>query len=61
MTFLSPFVLWLLCAISIPITIHILSNIRQNQVEFSSIRFIKELEKSSIRNIKLKKIILLIY
>ena len=60
MTFLSPFVLWLLCAISIPITIHILSNIRQNQVEFSSIRFIKELEKSSIRNIKLKKIILLL-
>ena len=60
MTFLNPPVFLLLLAVAIPITIHILSNIRRNRVEFSSIRFIKSLEKSSLKNIKLRKIALLI-
>ena len=60
MTFLNPPVFLLLLAVAIPITIHILSNIRRNRVEFSSIRFIKSLEKSSLRNVKLRKIALLI-
>ena len=41
MTFLSPSILWLIGAIGIPIAIHILSLMRVNKVEFSSIRFIK--------------------
>ena len=60
MTFLSPSVLWLLGAISIPIAIHILSLMRVNKVEFSSIRFIKELKTTSIRKIKTQKILLLL-
>ena len=60
MTFLSPSVLWLLGAISIPIAIHILSLMRVNKVEFSSIRFIKELKTTSIRKIRTQKLLLLL-
>ena len=35
MTFLSPSVLWLLAAVSIPIIIHLLSRLRIKKVEFS--------------------------
>ena len=60
MTFLSPSALWLLGAISIPIAIHILSLMRVNKVEFSSIRFIKELKTTSIRKIRTQKLLLLL-
>ena len=60
MTFLNPHVFLLSLAVAVPITIHVLSNIRRSRVEFSSIRFIKSLEKSSLRNVKLRKIALLI-
>ena len=60
MTFLSPSILWLIGAIGIPIAIHIFSLMRVNKVEFSSIRFIKELETSSIRKIRNQKLLLLL-
>ncbi len=60
MTFLSPSVFWLLGAISIPIAIHLLSLLRLHKVEFSSIQYIKELKTSSIRKIKIKKLVLLL-
>ena len=60
MNFLSPSALWFLAAVSLPIIIHFLSHLRINKVEFSTIQFIKQLETSSIRKIKLQKIILLI-
>ncbi len=60
MTFLSPSALWLLGVISIPIIIHLLSKLQLRKVEFSTIRFIKELKTSSIRKVQIKKIILLI-
>ena len=60
MTFLSPSVFWLLGAISIPIAIHLLNLLRLNKVEFSSIQYIKKLKTSSIRKIKIKKLILLL-
>ena len=59
MTFLYPSALWLLSAISIPIIIHFLSRLKIQKVEFSTIRFIKQLKTSSIRKIQIKKIILL--
>ena len=59
MTFLSPSVLWLLGAISIPIAIHLLSLLRLNKVEFSTIQFIKELKTSSIRKVQIRKLTLL--
>jgi len=61
MTFLSPSILWLIGAIGIPIAIHILSLMRVNKVEFSSIRFIKELKTSSIRKIRNQKLLLLLF
>ena len=60
MTFLSPSALWFLAAVSLPIIIHFLSHLRINKVEFSTIQFIKQLKTSSIRKIKLQKIILMI-
>ena len=60
MTFLSPSLLWFFGAISIPIAIHLLSRLKQNKVEFSTIRFIKELETSSIRKVQIQKLIILL-
>ena len=60
MTFLTPSVLWLLGALSIPILIHLLSRLRINKVEFSTVRFIKQLETSSIRKMQIQKILLLL-
>ena len=60
MTFLTPSVLWFLGAVSIPILIHLLSRLRINKVEFSTVRFIKQLETSSIRKMQIQKILLLL-
>ncbi len=60
MTFLSPSAFWLLIAIGIPIALHLLSLFRSNTVEFSSVRYIKQLKSSSIRNIKIRKLLLLL-
>ena len=60
MTFLSPSLLWFIAAISIPIAVHLLSRLKQNKVEFSTIRFIKELETSSIRKVQIQKMIILL-
>ena len=60
MTFLAPSVLWLLGAISIPIAIHLFNRLQTNKVEFSTIRFIKQLETSSIRKLQLEKLLLLL-
>jgi len=60
MTILSPSALWFLGAISIPIVIHLLSRLRINKVEFSTVRFIKQLETSSIRKMKFQQILLLL-
>ena len=60
MTFLTPSVLWFLGAVSIPILIHLLSRLRINKVEFSTVRFIKQLETSSIRKVQIQKILLLL-
>ena len=60
MTFLTPSVLWFLGAVTIPILIHLLSRLRINKVEFSTVRFIKQLETSSIRKVQIQKILLLL-
>ncbi len=60
MTFLSPSSLFLLFAITIPIVIHLLNRFNVKNVEFSTIRFLKSLENNAIKNIKLKKMLLLL-
>ena len=60
MNFLNPFVLFGLAAAAIPILLHLL-NLRKTQtVEFSTLYFLKELKKSTIRTIKIKQWILLL-
>lgn len=60
MNFLNPFVLFGLIAASIPIILHLLNLRKLRTVEFSSIKFLKELQKSQIRKLKIRQILLLV-
>lgn len=60
MQFLNPLYLLGLFAALVPFIIHLL-NLRKNKiVEFSTLRFLNELQKSQIRRLRLKQILLLI-
>lgn len=60
MIFLNPTILLGLFAATIPIIIHLLNLRKLKQVEFSSLNFLKELQKSKIRKIKIKQWLLLL-
>ena len=60
MTFLNPSILIGLLAVSIPILIHLLNLRKIRKVEFSTLMFLKELQKSKMRRIKLRQLILLL-
>lgn len=60
MTFLNPFVLFGLAAAAIPILIHLLNLRKLRIVEFSSLQFLKELQRTSIRRLKIRQIVLLV-
>ncbi|MEN3038840.1 MAG: BatA and WFA domain-containing protein [Candidatus Kryptonium sp.] len=60
MTFLNPAFLFALVASVIPVLIHLFNLRRLKTVEFSSVKFLKELQRSRIRSLKIKQIILLI-
>ncbi|HQT92411.1 MAG TPA: BatA domain-containing protein, partial [Candidatus Kryptobacter bacterium] len=60
MAFLNPLVLFGLIAAGIPVLIHLLQLKKLRQVEFSSIRFLKEIQHASARRVKLRDYILLI-
>lgn len=59
MTFLNPAVLFGLIAASIPILIHLFNLRKLKKIEFSTLTFLKELQKNKIRKVKLKQWILL--
>lgn len=59
MTFLNPLLLFGLLAASIPIIIHLLNLRKLKTVEFSSLRFLKELQKTKMRRVKIKQWLLL--
>lgn len=59
MIFLNPAVLLGLLAASIPVIIHLFSLRKLKKIEFSTLAFLKELQKNKIRKIKLKQWILL--
>ncbi|MBE0538960.1 MAG: BatA domain-containing protein, partial [Ignavibacterium sp.] len=59
MTFLNPAVLFGLLAASIPIIIHLLNLRKLKKIEFSTLQFLKELQKNKIRKIKIKQWLLL--
>lgn len=60
MTFLNPFVLFGLFAAAIPIVIHLLNLRKLQKIEFSTLTFLKELQKNKIRKIKIRQWLLLL-
>lgn len=59
MTFLNPLLLFGLLAASIPIIIHLLNLRKLKTIEFSSLQFLKELQKTKMRRVKIKQWLLL--
>lgn len=59
MIFLNPAVLFGILAASIPVIIHLFNLRKLKKIEFSTLAFLKELQKNKIRKIKLKQWILL--
>lgn len=60
MQFLNPLYLIGLVAASIPIIIHLLILRKNKIIEFSTLRFLNKLEKTQIRRLRLKQLLLLI-
>jgi len=60
MTFLNPLVLFGLAAAAIPILIHLLNIRKLKIVDFSSLRFLKELQKTRMRRLKLRQWLMLL-
>ncbi len=60
MSFLNPLFLIALAAVAIPVVIHLLNLKKPKRIRFSTLAFFEELQKSTIRKIKIKKNILLI-
>jgi hypothetical protein len=61
MTFLNPLALFGLAAAAIPILIHLLNIRKLRIVEFSSLRFLKELQKTRMRRLKLRQWLVLLF
>ncbi len=59
MSFLSPLFLFAVMAIGLPLIIHLLNLKRPEKVAFSTLAFFKELQKTTIRKIKIKRYLLL--
>ncbi len=59
MVFLNPAVLFGFIAASIPIIIHLLNLRKLKRIEFSTLAFLKELQKNKIKKVKIKQWILL--
>jgi N-terminal double-transmembrane domain len=57
--FLNPFVLFGLAAAAIPIVLHIFNLRKLQTIEFSTLSFLKELQKTKIRRLKLRQLLLL--
>jgi hypothetical protein len=60
MTFLNPFILFGLAAAAIPIILHLLNLRKLRTIEFSTLTFLKELQQTKIRRLKIRQILLLI-
>ncbi|MCF7805740.1 MAG: BatA domain-containing protein [Candidatus Marinimicrobia bacterium] len=58
--FATPWILWGALAAALPILIHLFGKRKTKQVAFSSLRFLKALQREQIRTLKLKQILVLI-
>lgn len=61
MTFLNPLVLLGLLAAAIPILLHLFNLRKLRTIEFSTLTFLKELQKTKIRRIKIRQWLLLLF
>jgi hypothetical protein len=59
MSFLNPFFLISLIAVLIPVIIHLINLRKPQKLAYSTVLFFKELQKSTIRKLKLKRLLLL--
>jgi len=59
MSFLNPIFLIALAAVGLPLIIHLLNLRKPKRVQFSTLAFFKELQKTTIRKIKIKRLLLL--
>ncbi len=59
MTFLNPLLLFGLVASAIPIILHLLNLRKLKTIEFSTLQFLKELQKTKMRRIKIRQWLLL--
>ncbi|MEW6702271.1 MAG: BatA domain-containing protein, partial [Bacteroidota bacterium] len=60
MTFLNPAILFGLFAAAIPLALHFLNLRKLKKIEFSTLAFLKELQKTKIKRLKLKQWLLLL-
>lgn len=60
MTFLNPLVLFGLAAAAIPVILHLLNLRKLRTIEFSTLTFLKELQQTKIRKLKLRQLLLLL-
>ncbi len=60
LTFLNSAILFGLAAVSIPILIHLFTRQKNKTIVFSSLKFLKELQRQKIRKLKIRQILLLI-
>ncbi|MCI0514589.1 BatA domain-containing protein [candidate division KSB1 bacterium] len=60
LTFLNQVILYALPAIAIPLLIHLFTKQKLKKIPFSSLEFLKEMRKETIRRLKLKQILLII-
>lgn len=60
MTFLNPLVLFALAAAAIPVLLHLLNLRKLHTVEFSTLTFLKELQQTKIRRLKIRQLLLLL-
>ncbi len=60
MEFLNPFALAALAAAAIPLIIHLFNFRRPRKVDFSSLEFVKELQKSTMQRVRIKQWLLLL-
>lgn len=60
MIFINQAILWGLAAISIPILIHLFNLRKTRKLEFSTLMFLKEIQQSRYKKIKLKQLLILL-
>lgn len=59
MTFLNPLALLALATVALPLVLHLFNLRRPREVDFSSLAFVKELQKSAVQRVRIKEWLLL--